>query len=271
MRRLRIIFYWLFKSHNNVSLIELIRFTIKPKVKAVASRFIKDISLAKSLYKINFNVIEYPLYWPKEYSIDGIYQVTSETFDNDDWHYYQKKNTIIEHNEILLDVGAAEGLFALSVADKCNQIIMIEPNDHFAKALKTTFQPFDKKTTIYNVAVGSAEGTIAFNQTSLSGKVDLSDNESVQKSITTVDKIIGDTPITYLKADIEGHELEMLKGAIGTIKKNKPKIVITCYHRENIASEIIDFIKSIVPEYNHYVKGVFHEEGKPVMIHFWKS
>lgn len=270
MRRLRIILFWLFKSRNNVSLLELIRFTIKPKVKAVASQFINAISTTDLLYKIDFNVIKYPLYWPKACSIDGIYQVTSETFDKEDWHYYQKKHTCIEHNEILLDVGAAEGLFALSVADKCSQIIMVEPNDHFADALKTTFKPFESKTIIHNVAVGSTEGTISFNQSSLSGKVDSDANDSSLKRITTIDKIINDIPVTYLKADIEGHELEMLKGAVNTIKKNKPKIVITCYHRENIASEIIDFIKSIVPEYRHYEKGVFHEEGKPVMIHFWK-
>ena len=270
MRRLRIILYWLFKSHNNVSLSELIRFTIKPKVKAVASQFIKNISSSDFLYKIDFSVIEYPLYWPKECSLDGIYQVTSETFDSEDWHYYQKKHTGIEPNEILLDVGAAEGLFALSVADKCSQIVMIEPNDHFARALETTFKPFAHKTTIHNVAVGNTEGTISFNQTSLSGKVNLNTDESVSKKITTVDKIINGLPVTYLKADIEGHEFEMLKGAVNTIKNNKPKIVITCYHRENVASEMIDLVKSFVPEYNHYIKGVFHEEGKPVMIHFWK-
>ena len=271
MRRLRIILYWLFKSRNNVSLPELIRFAMKPKVKTVASQFINAISTTDLLYKIDFTVIKYPLYWPKACSIEGIYQVTSETFDKEDWHYYQKKHTGVEHNEILLDVGAAEGLFALSVADKCSKIIMVEPNDYFADALKTTFKPFDSKTTIHNVAVGNTEGTISFNPTSLSGKVDLDTNENISKRITTIDTIINDSPVTYLKADIEGHELEMLKGAVNTIKRNKPTIVITCYHRENVASEIIDFIKSIVPEYNHYVKGVFHEEGKPVMIHFWKQ
>ena len=33
--------------------------------------------------------------------------------------------------------------------------------------------------------------------------------------------------------------------------------------------EIIALIKSFVPEYNYFVKGIHGEEPKPVMIHFW--
>jgi hypothetical protein len=63
--------------------------------------------------------------------------------------------------------------------------------------------------------------------------------------------------------------MEMLKGAKTTIQRNRPKIAITSYHTENVATEIIREIKSYVPEYQYYVKGIFQEMGKPVMIHFW--
>ena len=72
-----------------------------------------------------------------------------------------------------------------------------------------------------------------------------------------------------MKADIEGFELEMLKGAEQTIKNNKPKIAITTYHTQNNPKEIIDLIKSFVPEYNYYVKGIYEQTPKPVLIHFW--
>ena len=75
--------------------------------------------------------------------------------------------------------------------------------------------------------------------------------------------------ITYLKADIEGFEAEMLKGAELTIKRNKPKIAITTYHTQNDPKEIIDLITGFVPEYKFYVKGIYEKTPKPVMIHFW--
>lgn len=61
----------------------------------------------------------------------------------------------------------------------------------------------------------------------------------------------------------------MLIGAEETIKLNKPKIAITCYHEQNNSIEMIKLIKSYVPEYNYFVKGIHGEEPKPVMIHFW--
>jgi hypothetical protein len=89
-------------------------------------------------------------------------------------------------------------------------------------------------------------------------------------SINKVDTLFNKVEkITYLKADIEGFEAEMLKGAEQTIKRNKPKIAITTYHTQNNPEEIISIIKEFVPEYNYYVKGIYEKTPKPVMIHFW--
>jgi FkbM family methyltransferase len=269
MRRIRIILYWLFTKKNNVSLTELIKFFFKPQVRGIASRYLKNIEEKERYYEITFNPIARTLYWPKACAVDGIYQVTSETFDQEDWHFYQKDHTKVEQNEQLLDIGAAEGLFALSVADKCKMIYLVEPNDYFAEALKKTFSFCVDKVQIFNLAVGSSEGEISFDQNSLSGKISGNEATANKKRIATIDKLLPDASVTYLKADLEGFELEMLKGAENLIKRNKPKIAITTYHPENDAEEIIRLIKSFVPSYNHYVKGIIHTAPKPVMIHFW--
>lgn len=131
MRRLYIIFHWLFGSRNNVTFSELIRFLTKPKVKTIASRYIDTITERQHFYEISFTPIKAKLFWPRECPIDGVYQVTTETVDPGDWHFYQKKYTEVRQDELILDVGAAEGLFALTVIDRCKEIIMIEPNDFF--------------------------------------------------------------------------------------------------------------------------------------------
>lgn len=269
MRRLKILFHWLFNARNNVEFFELLGFLFKPSKKMIAAKFISDISETDGFYKVSFVPIEQTLYWPRECRIEGISQVASETFDRNDWHYYQKDHTEVAPNDTVLDVGAAEGLFALSVIDKCKQLILIEPNDYFVGALGMTFQTYMGKVTIHHVAVGNREGEITFDQDSLSGKVDGSAASGPLKKITTIDKLLVDVRITYLKADLEGYEMEMLKGAKTTIQRNRPKIAITSYHTENVATEIIREIKSYVPEYKYYVKGIFQDMGKPVMIHFW--
>lgn len=269
MRRLKILFYWLFKARNNVTFFELLHFLGKPSVSQIAARFINSISELDGYYKVGFVPLHDHLYWPKEYGIEGIYQVVSETFDRKDWHFYQKEHTEVSHDDVIVDVGAAEGLFALSVINKCKKMILIEPNDYFVKALGLTFQQYQDKVEIHHIAVGNKVGEIVFDQDSLSGKVDGNSASGPLKRITMIDEILSDVQITYLKADLEGYELEMLKGAKSTIQRNRPKIAITSYHTENDAMEIIRQIKSILPEYQYYVKGIFQDKGKPVMIHFW--
>jgi FkbM family methyltransferase len=238
-------------------------------VKSIGARYIKSIHESSHFIEVSFYSLPHLLYWPKECPIDGFYQVCSETFDKTDWHYYQKPNTQILPEDIVLDIGTAEGLFALSIASRCKKLILIEPNNYFYSALQETFSPFSQKTQIYNVAVGNEEGEISFDQDSLSGKISNRDNKNL-KRITKLDTLIGEEVlITYLKADLEGFELEMLKGAVNIIQKHRPTIAITCYHTENNPDEIIHFIKRAVPEYNHRVEGIFHVGGKPVMIHFW--
>jgi hypothetical protein len=137
--------------------------------------------------------------------------------------------------------------------------------------LSKTFSNYTDKVTILNTAVGNEDGTINFNENSLEGMVSHEINDNTEKvSISKIDSLFkNDEKITFLKADIEGFEEEMLKGAEQTIKRNKPKIAITTYHTQNNPQEIIKIIKGFVPEYNYYVKGIYSVTPKPILIHFW--
>jgi FkbM family methyltransferase len=269
MRRLKILFYWLFVNKNNVSLGELLSFLVKPTIAGIAGKYISGIEKGED-YKISFSGMNDLLFWPSSFSIPRLYQVVAETFDIKDWHYYQKKHTEIEAGDILLDIGAAEGLFSLTVIGKCSHVYMVEPGEAFNRSLHKTFRQYTDKVTICNVATGNEDGEIFFSEDSLDGKIsDGTELNATKVEIKKVDTLMGNNKITYLKADIEGFELEMLKGAERTIKSNKPKIAITTYHDQNDPEEIIALIKSYVPEYNYYVKGIYEVTPKPVLIHFW--
>ncbi len=269
MRRLRILYYWLFHCKNNINILELIKFLLKPKVDTIAKKYLKEITLKDNFFEITFNTISKKLYWPSKFDVKGINQVTAETFDTEDWHYYQYKTTEIEKGDILLDIGTAEGLFPLVVIDKCEHIYMVEPSNFFCEALGKTFSDFSSKTTIFNNAVGSVDDEVYFNEDSLAGQISNTETGNNKIQIRKIDTLLQNKKITFLKADIEGFEQEMLLGAADTIKNNKPKIAITVYHEENNSNDIINLIKSYVPEYNYFIKGIHGEEPKPVMIHFW--
>lgn len=269
MRRLKILFFWIFGHRNNVSFSELIRFLVKPTIKTTAHRFIDRIE-DTGVLEVSFNNGVPKLFWPKSFSVNRLYQVLSETFDENDWHYYQKEHTKVENGEIILDIGTAEGLFPLTVIDRCEQVYLVEPGRQFVDCLKMTFASHSEKISLFNVAVGNTDGEIPFTEDSLDGKVsDSSSEDAYQIPIFKIDTLLKDKKITYLKADIEGFEYEMLLGASQTIRQNKPKIAITTYHTENDPKAIIELVKSYVPEYQYFVKGIYEETPKPVMIHFW--
>jgi predicted LPLAT superfamily acyltransferase len=74
--------------------------------------------------------------------------------------------------------------------------------------------------------------------------------------------------IDYIKADLEGYEVEMLRGASKTIKSFSPKIAITTYHRYDHADKIVRLLKDINPKYKIKLKGL-HANGTYVMLHAW--
>lgn len=62
----------------------------------------------------------------------------------------------------------------------------------------------------------------------------------------------------YIKMDIEGSELQALKGAIDTITKYKPYLAVCLYHRKNDLVEIPLFIDSLGVKYDYYLRGGYH-------------
>jgi len=250
---------------------ELVRFLIKHRINTIAKQYISQIKDNGNVFEICFKNINYTLFWPKNFSLKRFDQVVCETFDSNDWHFYQKTHTEVENGEIILDIGTAEGLLPISVIERCAHIYMVEPSKIFCECLQKTFSEFSDKITIFNVAVGNEDGMIHFDENSLEGMISYDISENTQKiNINKIDSLFNkNQKITYLKADIEGFEQEMLKGAEQTIKRNKPKIAITTYHSQNNPDEIVALIKSFVPEYNYYVKGIYEKTPKPVLIHFW--
>lgn len=62
----------------------------------------------------------------------------------------------------------------------------------------------------------------------------------------------------YIKMDIEGLELQALKGAIETIRRHTPCLSICVHHKKNDLVEIPLFIDSLGVSYDYYLRGGYH-------------
>lgn len=89
---------------------------------------------------IKFKGLNDKLLWHKDLDMNGIYQVSAETFDKSDWHCYEHYGTTVEARDVVVDVGAAEGLFSLTAVGRCKKAYIVEPNPLFFDSLQNIQQ-----------------------------------------------------------------------------------------------------------------------------------
>ena len=79
-------------------------------------------------------------------------------------------------------------------------------------------------------------------------------NSNTTIDVTSIDALNLQEKVTFIKMDIEGAELEALKGSTGTILRDKPRLAVCIYHSNNDMIRIAEYIHEIMPEYKLYVR-----------------
>jgi FkbM family methyltransferase len=231
-----------------------------------AKRIIAKIEEEEDYKKIFFKGIDDPMFYPAAAPVASLYRVICESFYEANWHFYEIQQTKVAPDDVVVDCGAAEGLFRFLVAPRCRKIYVIEPLKSFCDCLEKTFQ-IHNNVEILQLGVSSEEGHATISEN------DISSNLSIGKGevrVATLDNLFMEKgPVNYIKIDVEGFDVETLRGARELIRKYKPKIAVTTYHDASHADAIKELLHSIVPEYNIYTKGIYQETGSPVMLHAW--
>lgn len=110
-----------------------------------------------------------------------------------------------------------------------------------------------QKFTLWNKGLWSSEEVLHFSNdgTALS-KVSESGDAAVE--VVALDELLKNEPVTMIKMDIEGAELEALKGCEDIIRNRKPKLAISIYHKAVDFVDILAYLLSLVPEYKLYYR-----------------
>ena len=72
------------------------------------------------------------------------------------------------------------------------------------------------------------------------------------RSVTTIDRAVGEEKVAFIKMDVEGAELEALKGAEGVIARDMPVLAISAYHRQEDLITLLPYISSLHNQKEHY-------------------
>lgn len=165
-----------------------------------------------------------------------------------------------ESGDVLLDCGACWGdtavLFASLVGDT-GQVLAFE----FVKENLEIFEknlalnPHLPNISVIEKALDDVSGRTVYFDPNHSG-TSIKTSGSLAIQTITIDDAVSSHDcerVDYIKMDIEGSELKALKGAFETIKKHKPKLAISVYHKNEDFFQIPLWINAHFPDYRLYL------------------
>ena len=164
----------------------------------------------------------------------------------------------LEEKEIFIDVGAYNGDIFLQFLKHSNGIfdkyIAIEPDSlSYNEFIKNIPIDYKEKVITFFAGAGSKEKQVFFNETG--GDYSKITNKGNKKiNIITLDEICKSYEPTTIKMDVEGYEINALRGARKTISRNLPKLAISIYHIPNHLWQIPAFISKICSGYKFYLR-----------------
>jgi len=167
---------------------------------------------------------------------------------------YTKQFFTVNQDETFLDVGANTGLYTMLLAPMCKNVHAREPNSQTASILKLNIERYNN-VVLHVEALGKEEGTFLFyvhsnsehdgfvmnlNKDTYVGRV-------VRVPVKRLDSYRFDSEkIGLMKIDVEGFEVRVLEGALETIRKHRPRLIIEIHppHKESVKR-----IMALLPEY----------------------
>lgn len=267
-RRSRILRYALIKRTIGGSFSSFIKNTLGPTCTVLAASHIAKTQESQDTNIFWFKTHAEPLFFPTNVDKRALYQTVTEQFYPWNWHYYEVPETTVE-NDVVFDCGAAEGLFTFLVHKRAKQVFCFEPLPEFQQCLQKTFHEA-KNITIISAALADKPGLAYLSKDGIASYL-TTEKTPDQVIVETIDRFCEAKNIqpSYIKADLEGYEIQLLEGAKETIKKCKPKLAITTYHNAKDAENLIQLLKSLRPDYLFKLKGIEDRRGDPVMLHAW--
>ena len=156
------------------------------------------------------------LYFKKRWGAKRIKRAYSDLMreqDRESPHRYLSDSFSADPDDIIADIGAAEGNFSLSVIDTVRKIYLFEYDREWIEALRATFEPWHGKIEIINKYVSDHN------------------DESHIRFDTFFENNIN---VNFLKIDVDGAESVVLESCRKVFNTGKSlKIALCTYHKNN--------------------------------------
>ena len=166
-----------------------------------------------------------------------------------------------------LDIGVYRGVYSFKLSKNFKKVHAFEPNILLFPYLNKNLKKIIKNIELYNIALSDKKGNTELKlpirtnsifkdnieelyqlgAASMHPNKEFKEFKKLQVKMDRLDNITIDNDIGFIKIDVEGHELEVINGAMQTIQKNKPILLveIESRHSKRSVEETIKHISNL--------------------------
>ena len=185
----------------------------------------------------------------------------SEIADASEEQYFDVDVIQYDQKDVFVDCGSYIGDTIQQYIKNNNNcyesIVCIETDIDNCEIIRKNVLP-SIKGELHELACWNEKATLLFDKIgSGSGTLNVNNNTSTEKievNADTIDHILNGRRETYIKMDIEGAEYKALIGAIDTIQKWYPTLMISVYHKQDDLVKLPALIKSLNEDYRFYLR-----------------
>lgn len=203
-------------------------------------------------------------------SKERIYEMPCGVLESEDQYFDEEIMHWNMDGEVFIDAGCFDLKTSLLFRSRIRikKVYALEPDQqNFEKCIKRKNETDFKEVELIQCGAWSRNEILSFSST---GKIDASiirsrSEAGFQITARAIDDIVGNDDVTFIKMDIEGAELEALRGSCKTIKKCRPKLAISIYHKPEDMYEIPLYILGIDPTYKLYLRHYSNTDAETVL------
>jgi FkbM family methyltransferase len=137
----------------------------------------------------------------------------------------------------MLDIGSCYGMWIDNMLPRADKIYAFEPDVRLFPRLLERFKG-NLKVSLYNIAIHNKCGANKY-QINDEGNSRLEAQSGEDVLTATIDSIFEYVPISCIKIDIEGREVEALEGGIKTIMRYLPVLIIEAHDNRKEIKEFL--------------------------------